>query len=60
MSKIETYFGVQICSTIFGPCEEIAKGLKSESTTATGAMQSAGLQVTTLGDISTFVLPSPF
>jgi hypothetical protein len=47
MSKLETYIGVQVCGTIFGPCEHNAKGLQSDRTTAT-ALQSAGLLVARL------------
>jgi hypothetical protein len=45
MTTMKTYFGVHICSVLFSPCEEHAKGLQSKNTTATGALESARILI---------------
>ena len=41
-----TYCGVLLCETIFAPCEDLAKALQSEKTTATGAAEAAKVLLT--------------
>lgn len=48
MSKMKTYLGVTVCQALFGPCEDLAKGLQSEKTTATGAIQGSNVLLTHL------------
>ena len=46
MRKMNTYCGVLLCETIFAPCEDLAKALQSEKTTATGAAEAAKVLLT--------------
>jgi len=46
MRTMNTYCGVLLCETIFAPCEDLAKALQSEKTTATGAAEAAKVLLT--------------
>ena len=53
MSKMKTYCGVILCQAIFAPCEDLAKALQSEKTTATGAVQASNTLMLHLQNIRT-------
>ena len=53
MSKMKTYCGVIQCQAIFGPCEDLAKALPSEKTTATEAVQASKTLMLHLQNIRT-------
>jgi hypothetical protein len=51
MGKMKTYLGVLVCQALFGPCEDLAKALQAENTTATGSLQASKVLLTHLGKI---------
>ena len=40
---MKTCFGVRVCEALFGQCEELAKALQAENTTATGALRASNI-----------------
>ena len=53
LSSLESYLGLLICSSIFGPCEELAVSLQSKTTTLSAAVAGANILRQTLSFMRT-------